>query len=382
MEGDESERAGAGSADGARAVRRWRGLATGLPGKLALLLGSCVLVLLAAELGIRILQQDLSTASRLHQKDDLFRAAYPVRHDAELGWTPRSTAATQKNAWGTVVTIDQDGIRSNGGDAPARPRGLVLAVGDSFTFGDQVSDNQTWPALLEQQSGLRVLNAGVFGYGLDQTVLRAERLLRSLRPSIVILGMIPHDIYRCELSRLMGAAKPFFSIEPSGGLVLRNVPVPKPSGSGPGRLRMMLGRSRLIDMVMMRLDPSSWLRQTEAAQVEHQDGLHVACALLDKAGRLTAAAGARLVVLVQYTREELNEDPGRISYLLRCVDDPSVTVLDLRSELVDLRGRDPERFSSLFDGHMTAAGNYLVAGRLNEVLLEAGLMPAGSNPPE
>jgi hypothetical protein len=312
----------------------------------------------------------MSASSKLVHSDALFRAAYPVRHDIELGWTPRPTPQSRRNAWGTVVTIGPDGLRSNGGSPPAGPRGQVLAVGDSFTFGDQVSDSETWPALLEQRSGLQVLNGGVFGYGLDQTVLRLERLLATYRPSVVVLELIPHDIHRCELSRLMGAAKPYFSMDTSGGLVLRNVPVPPPSGTGPGRLRLALGRSRLVDAVMMRQAPAYWLRGTEVAQVEHHEGLHVACGLLSRAAALTAAASARLVVLVQYTRQELGEDPGRIAYLLRCVDDPSVRVLDLRPELLALRGSDPERFDSLFDGHMTAAGNRLVAERLDEMLDE------------
>ena len=79
---------------------------------------------------------------------------------------------------GTQVTILTDGTRSNG---PVS-RGLVdhppiLAVGNSFTFGDEVSDDATWPAQLEAETRRRVVNAGVFGYGLDQTILRAEQLV-------------------------------------------------------------------------------------------------------------------------------------------------------------------------------------------------------------
>jgi lysophospholipase L1-like esterase len=329
-----------------------------------------LLLLGAAEILVRVVERDVSPASTLQQGDELFRAAYPVRHDAMLGWTPRPTSSSRRNVWGTVVTIGPDGLRSNGGPPPAGPGGLVLAVGDSFTFGDQVSDSETWPALLEQRSGLQVLNAGVFGYGLDQTVLRLERLLATHRPSVVVLGLIPHDIYRCQLSRLMGAAKPYFAMDPQGRLVLRNVPVPPPASTGPGRLRLVLSRSRLVGAVMMRVAPSYWLRGTEAAQVEHRDGLHVACGLLSRAEALTAAAGARLVVLVQYTRQELDEDPGQIAYLRRCVDEPPARLVDLRPELLALADSDPELLESLFDGHMTAAGNRLVAARLAGVLAE------------
>ena len=71
--------------------------------------------------------------------------------------------------------------------ADSRP--TILAVGDSCTYGDEVSDNETWPAYLEAEMGTRVWNAGVFGYGLDQAVLRAEVLLPKLKPDILIVGL-------------------------------------------------------------------------------------------------------------------------------------------------------------------------------------------------
>jgi hypothetical protein len=49
----------------------------------------------------------------------------------------------------------------------------VLVVGDSFTFGDQVSDDETWPACLEATLHRGVDNGGVFGYGAAQALRRA-----------------------------------------------------------------------------------------------------------------------------------------------------------------------------------------------------------------
>lgn len=61
----------------------------------------------------------------------------------------------------------------------------ILAVGDSYTFGDEVSDWETWPAQLQKLSGRRVINGGVFGYGIDQAFLRARRLLSRYQFSTV-----------------------------------------------------------------------------------------------------------------------------------------------------------------------------------------------------
>lgn len=65
--------------------------------------------------------------------------------------------------------IDQEGLRTTG-DAPGGAGPPILAVGDSFTFGDEVDALEAWPAQLQALLGRRVLNGGVTGYGLDQTV--------------------------------------------------------------------------------------------------------------------------------------------------------------------------------------------------------------------
>lgn len=62
------------------------------------------------------------------------------------------------------------GAKPPSADAP------ILAVGDSFTSGENVGDLDSWPAQLQRLTGHTVLNGGVSGYGLDQIVLRTERL--------------------------------------------------------------------------------------------------------------------------------------------------------------------------------------------------------------
>ena len=90
---------------------------------------------------------------------------------------------------------------------------IVLAVGDSFTFGDEVRDDETWPAHLQQLLGRRVLNAGVSGYGFDQIVMRAERVVADKHPSAVVVSFIADDVLRTEMRRRWGAEKPYFDIQ-------------------------------------------------------------------------------------------------------------------------------------------------------------------------
>ncbi|NBX93928.1 MAG: hypothetical protein EBQ85_11920 [Proteobacteria bacterium] len=58
-------------------------------------------------------------------------------------------------------------------------------MGDSFTFGAEVNDNETWPSHLQNFSKTTVLNGGVVGFGLDQTYLLFEELItqNNFKPS-------------------------------------------------------------------------------------------------------------------------------------------------------------------------------------------------------
>ena len=50
----------------------------------------------------------------------------------------------------------------------------ILIVGDSFAFGDQVSNNQTLPSCIERKLKVKTDNGGVGGYGAAQSILRAK----------------------------------------------------------------------------------------------------------------------------------------------------------------------------------------------------------------
>src|SRR5262245_22733137 len=186
---------------------------------------------------------------------DLFRSAYPAEFDKQLGWIPKQGSAGTENVWGTQVTILLDGIRANGKrqSSPLRKEGdLVLAIGDSFTFGDQVSDHETWPAFLEELTGIRTLNGGVFGYGLDQSYLRMKSLAKKYKATHVVLSFIPEDISRCQLSERTSVPKPYFE-QIGNDLLLRDEHINKTSDDG--YVRHSLGYSFLIHKLMSRAFP-------------------------------------------------------------------------------------------------------------------------------
>jgi hypothetical protein len=104
------------------------------------------------------------------------------------------------------VTI-RNGFRVSGSEAPQGH--ATLAVGDSFTFGDEVSDEDTWPACLQERWATPVLNGGVFGYGAAQAVLRARELERSRSFERIIWSvLIDEDFERDALVSRSNMPKP------------------------------------------------------------------------------------------------------------------------------------------------------------------------------
>jgi len=170
---------------------------------LALLIASALFSLFALELGLRayvglVNYRDGWTYQFMNFRNHWIasvKSVNPAAFDPELGLVPKRGVWQDDN-----ITILEDRIRSNGGGEVPDSTEAILAVGDSFTFGDQVSDPETWPAQLEKLSGWRVINSGVFGYGVDQAFLRARRLLSRYRFNAVIFSFIPDDIDRCRMS--------------------------------------------------------------------------------------------------------------------------------------------------------------------------------------
>ncbi|SJN52708.1 multifunctional acyl-CoA thioesterase I and protease I and lysophospholipase L1 [Vibrio ruber DSM 16370] len=135
--------------------------------------------------------------------------AFIKPHD-QLGHvpTPGFSQIINIRNWSNVkISIDENGYRNNDNGIIGTPS--ILAVGDSFTFGDQVSNHDTWPSCLERSLNKGVTNAGVSGYGAVQAVKRAEMILKTHHYNTVILSIyIGDDFHRDRLDYFFGYPSP------------------------------------------------------------------------------------------------------------------------------------------------------------------------------
>ena len=106
----------------------------------------------------------------------------PLVPDPVLGWTNRPGA---HEAHGHRVRIDADGTRHQ--PAPEAPTLRVLAAGDSFTFGDEVGDDATWPArAFARRPDWAIDNRGRNGWGTRASHLDAVHALDAAPADVVV----------------------------------------------------------------------------------------------------------------------------------------------------------------------------------------------------
>ena len=179
-----------------------------------------VIALVVVELALGVLKPQIDPAG---QMDEGF-----ILYDERLGWKLAS-------GWeGKHVHHDfsvRYGINSLGfrGDALsfASP-GSVMFLGDSFTFGLGVNDDEVFTGLLSERTGRDVLNVGVPGYANDQQLILLEKLTDYHPAEVVWVVYLGNDLLdNGEAFPLQAAhGKPFFSLTEGQDLVLNNVPVP------------------------------------------------------------------------------------------------------------------------------------------------------------
>lgn len=341
--------------------------------RIGLTVGAIVLTLGALEIGLRL--QQGGSISYWPNFVLESRKVQATRNDSRYIEDPMLGYVPLPNYSAKGLSFDAEGFRRT---SAVPDRGVILAVGDSFTLGEEVDDEQAWPAQLQRLLGRRVINAGVSGYGLDQIVLRAEKIVADKRPEIVVVSFIADDMARTEMRRRWSADKPWFDIE-NGVLVLHTVPTPRPDPSASlGLLERILGHSFLLDFTLRRLDLTDGWHSDQVRVHPRGMGEKISCLLTSRLAELQRRSGARLLIVAQYDPYVWRDasfaaEQRRLTrVVLDCGRHQGLDVLDSFDALAANGGKGGP--GSLYgEWHMNEAGNRLTAG------LIAGALGNGGN---
>jgi hypothetical protein len=162
---------------------------------------------------------------------DGYGKGYPVvfRHDAELGWSPIPNPTAEFHGTARTIKVQHNslGLRDVEPEADSRPTLLVL--GDSLVWGYDVEAEERFTELLRKDlPDLRIINAGIPGYGTDQEYLLLQRIWSAVRPDIILLVFCVSNDREDNTSnvRYGGYLKPYFEKSEAGEWRVRGQPVP------------------------------------------------------------------------------------------------------------------------------------------------------------
>jgi hypothetical protein len=288
-------------------------------------------------------------------------------YDAELGWKPK--AGFERDH----VRTNSQGFRADRDYSVARPvdRHRIVVVGDSFSWGEEVGNDETYAHDLE---GLlpdtEVLNVAVHGYGTDQQLLRLRRSGLQFQPDLVILGFFEENLDRNLLS-FRDYAKPWFDLE-GGELRLHGVPVP--------RQEEILARPEirprwfLPDLVCGFVDHA--LDRTRLRPLEDRDSWKITRALFDETRRSAEASGARFMLV--FIPFGVGRTVGAIERSVQgWASSTHTPLVDMRE--VFARRPESEWGSMYLKIHWSARGNQVAAEAMRDEILRDDLLRTHAN---
>lgn len=326
-----------------------------------------------------------------------------IRYDRRLGWRLEKDwrGTHDHHDFSVQYTTNADGFR--GPDfTGTRPTAVLL--GDSFTFGIGVDNDETFAAHLRDRcdTHLEVINLGVPGYSTDQQLLLLEESIADLRPEkVVVVVCLINDIFDNDrlfpLQAMQG--KPRFELTQDKQLSLSNVPVPqtlKPASEMRENLASLVVGEHSDDRgvvarwmgnreICRRL---GWFRASFTASDRYfanrfEQSLDLSLEIVARLQETAEASGAAFTIALLPGRSYIENEEG-YSFLyqdylrrevIRRAAEHQIDTIDLASELRKYYEQHAEPLYHPHDGHLNRRGHQLL-GRL---LLPSLHCPSESN---
>ena len=333
-----------------------------------------------------------------------------VMLDHELGWMYRPGFRSETDH------LNAAGLRSLREYSPSVPVGYlrVAAFGDSFVYGNEVSDSSTWTAQVERMdSAVEVLNYGVGGYGLDQAFLRYLRDGEKYHPQLVVIGFVSDDLGRIVnvYRRFMASnewplIKPRFVLGSGGALQLRAEHVPDVEGyrayvEQPSRVRDLgqldyyyepliyenplydwSATVRVLSNAWVRLRRRAWDSNRLVADNQYNvksEAFRIQVALMEAFAKAVSERGAQsLVVFFPDKPSAMRTVAGKATAyapLVRILQSKGISTLDLAPEFANDAGSKRADEWFMPGGHYSYSGNRVAARAILRAVRQRNAAP-------
>lgn len=343
---------------------------------------SVFVFLLALECLARLLLSSPDFLARFEGNDEAsLRLSWVRRHQHQPGmdylfdvYSPNRGWAIKpllrdRETYGKPLNTNSRGLRGRSEYSYSRVPGKhrILVLGDSFSFGEEVGDRETFSSYLERLlPNTEVINLGVHGYGHDQMLLYLREEGLKYKPDIILLGFLYYDLERNLLS-FRDYAKPKFRLT-RHGLKLENHPVPKPSDI----LKKEFFRSKALDLWTIFFNRWAWENGVNGRKMRR-----LGAAILDEIAEESRRIGA-VPVYVYFPNEIdfnnfFDDKTPREKFLLEyCKSRDSVKCTSVRPAFLDQWKKSK---SVDYYGHWDHEGHLLAAYTIRDFLVREGLAP-------
>jgi len=127
---------------------------------------------------------------------------FQIDEDLIYSLRPSSSRVLTTEEFTEQATVNERGLRDGPLKKPSSFQKRIVVLGDSMTFGHGVNQDETFPNQLEalfsmDGKAVDVLNAGVKGYGPDQSFKFYVTRLQDLSPNLLVFTLFANDVRDC-----------------------------------------------------------------------------------------------------------------------------------------------------------------------------------------
>lgn len=135
--------------------------------------------------------------------------------------------------WLLVVLLFAAGVgcgQKVPGVAPVGPNDVIVAFGDSLTYGTGATESESYPAALAELIGRKVVRAGVPGEVTEGGLQRLPAVIEEHRPALMIVCLGGNDMLRkLDEAQTKANLREIIKMIRAGGISVVLVGVPKPA---------------------------------------------------------------------------------------------------------------------------------------------------------